>query len=96
MQKYAAYSSVRKLAKAAKLSPSNVRKFLFSKISFTRFTQATRKFKTMRAYARFKDEIWCMDLAYVDEFAKDNNGVNYLLVCQKLFDTFVYAKGMKT
>ena len=28
-----------------------------------------------RAFARFKDEIWCMDLAYVGKLAKDNNGV---------------------
>ena len=35
-----------------------------------------------------------MDLAYVDELAKDNNGVNYLLVRQELFDGTVDAKGM--
>ena len=37
-----------------------------------------------------------MDLAYVDELAKDNNGVKYLLVRQDLFDRTVDAKGMKT
>ena len=81
-QGFAAYGSVRNLAKAAKLSPSKVREFLHSKTSYTRFTQATRKFKRMRAFARFKSEIWCMDLAYVDKLAKDNNGVKYLLVRQ--------------
>ena len=50
----------------------------------------------MRAFARFKNEIWCMDLAYVDKLAKDNNGVKYLLVRQDLFDRTVDAKGMKT
>ena len=49
----------------------------------------------MRAFARFKNEIWCMDLAYVDKLAKDNNGVKYLLVRQDLFDRIVDAKGMK-
>ena len=57
---------------------------------------ATRKFKRMRAFARFKKEIWCMDLAYVDKLAKENNGVKYLLVRQDLFDRTVNAKGMKT
>ena len=75
-QGFAAYGSVRNLAKAAKLSPSKAREFLNSKISYTRFTQATRKFKRMRAFARFKDEIWCMDVAYVDKLPKDNNGVS--------------------
>ena len=95
-QGFAAYGSVRYLPKAAKLSPSKVREFLLSKTSYTRFTQATRKFKRMRAFARFKGEIWCMDLAYVDKLAKDNNGVKHLLVRQELFDRTVDAKGMKT
>ena len=50
----------------------------------------------MKAFARFKNEIWCMDLAYVDKLAKYNNGVKYLLVRQDLFDRTVDAKGMKT
>ena len=50
----------------------------------------------MKAFARFKNEIWCMDLAQVDKPAKDNNGVKYLLVRQDQFDRTVDAKGMKT
>ena len=65
-QRFTAYGSVLNLAKAAELSPSRVTEFLHSKTSYTGFTQATRKFKRMRAFASFKGEIWCMDLAYVD------------------------------
>ena len=50
----------------------------------------------MKAFARFKNEIWCMELAYVDKLAKDNNGVKYVLVRQDLFDRTVDAKGMKS
>ena len=50
----------------------------------------------MRAFARLRNEIWCMDLAYVDKFAKENNGVKYLLVRQDLFDGTVNARGLKT
>ena len=92
----AAYGSVRNLAKASRLPVSKVRQFLYSKASYTKFTLAARKFKRMRAFARFKNEIWCMDLAYVDKLAKENNGVKYLLVRQDLFDRTVNAKGMKT
>ena len=95
-QGFAAYGSVRNLAKAAKLSPLKVREILHSKTSYTRFTQATGKFKRITAFARFKKEIWCMDLAYVDKLAEDNNGVKYLLVRQGLFDRTVDAKRMKT
>ena len=95
-QGFAAYGSVHNLAKAAKLSQLKVREFLHSKTSYIRFTQATRKYKRMRTFARFKNEIWCMDLAYVDRLAKKNSGVKYLLVHQDLFDRTVNAKGMKT
>ena len=50
----------------------------------------------MKAFARHKNEIWCVDLAYVDELTKDKNGVKYLLVRQDLFDRSVDAKGVKT
>ena len=92
----AAYGSMRNLVKASNLSVSKVRQFLHSKPSYTKFTLPTRKFKRMKAVARFKNEIWCMNLAYVDRLAEDNNGVRYLLVRQNLFDRNVDAKGMKT
>ncbi len=92
----AAYGSVRNLAKASRLPVSKVRQFLHSKDSYTKFTLAARKFKRMRAFTRFRNEIWCMDLAYVDKLSKEKNGVNYLLVRQDLFDRTVNAKGMKT
>ena len=92
----AAYGSVLNLSKASRLPVSKVRQFLHSKDSYTKFTLAARKFKRMRAFARFRNEIWCMDLAYVDKLAKENNGVKYLLVRQDLFDRTVKAKGMKT
>ena len=95
-QGFAAYGSVRNLTKAAKLSQSKVRDFLHSKTSYTTITKATRKFKRMRAFARFKNDIWCMNLAYVHKLSQDNNGVKCLLVHQDLFDRTVDAKGMKT
>ena len=95
-QSAVAYGSVRKLSKASRLPVSKVREFLHSKDSFTKFTLAARKIKRWRAFARFRNEIWCMDFAYVDKLAKENNGVKYLLVRQDLFDRTVNAKGMKT
>ena len=91
----AAYGSVRNLAKASRIPVSNVRQFSHSKDSYTKFTLTARKFKRMRAFARFKNEIWCMDRAYVDKLAKQSNGVKYLLVRQDLFDRTVNAKVMK-
>ena len=92
----AAYCSVRNLGKASRLPVSKVRQCLHSKDSHTKFTLAAWKFKRMRAFARFRNEIWCMDLAYVDKLSKENNGLKYLFVRQDLFDRTVNAKGMKT
>ena len=50
----------------------------------------------MKAFAKFKNEILCLDRAYVDKLAKDNNGVKYLLLFQVVFDRTVDGKGMKT
>ena len=91
-----AYVSVRNLAKASRLPVLNVRQFVHSKDFLTKFTLAARTFKRKGAFARFRNEIWCMDLAYVDKLAKENNGVKYLLVRRDLFDRTVNAKGMKT
>ena len=92
----AAYGSVRNLRKASNLSVSEVRHFLHSKPSYTEFILVPRKFKQMKAFARFKNEIWCLDLACVDKLANDNNSVNSLLVRQDLFGRTVDAKGMQT
>ena len=50
----------------------------------------------MKAFASFKNEVWCMDWACVDKLAQYNNGLMYLLVLQDLFDRTEDAKGMKT
>ena len=95
-QSAAAYSSVRTLTKASRLPVSKVRQFFHSKASYTEITLATRKFKKTNAFARFRNKIWCMNLAHVDKMAKENNSVKSLLVSQDLFDGTVNAKGMKT
>ena len=91
----AAYGSVKNLTKASKRPVSKVQYFLHSKSSCRRLYQATRQFRRMEAFTRFKNEIWCMYLAFVDKLAEYNNGVKYLLVRQNMFDRTVDAKGLK-
>ena len=67
MQDGAAYGSVRNLVKASNLSLSKVRHFLNSETSHRILTLYTPKFKRMKAFAKFRNEIRCMDLAYVDQ-----------------------------
>ena len=88
-----AYGSLLNLVKASKMPVSKVRPFLQSRPSFTKFTLATRKIKRMKAFDRFKIEIW---FVYADKPAKNINCVQYLLVRQDVFDRTVDAKRMKT
>ena len=92
----AAYESVRNLVKTSNLPVSKVRQFLHSKPSYTNFALAMRNFKKMKAFARLKNEIWCMELGNVDKLAKDNSGVKFLLIRQDLLDRSVNANGVKT
>ena len=48
-------------------------------------TLPTGDFKKMKAFARFKNKTWCMDLAHVDQFAEVRNGEMCLIVRQNLF-----------
>ena len=58
----AAYGFARNSLKTSNLPLSKVKQFLPSKLSYTKFTLATRKFKKTKAFARLKDEFWCTDL----------------------------------
>ena len=87
----AAYGSVHNLVKADTLPVSRERQFFHSKRSYTTFTLAKLRFKRLNAIARLKKEIWCKDIEYVDRLAEVNNGVEYLLVRQDVFDGNVNA-----
>ena len=87
---------LRNLVKAGNLPVPKVKQFLHTKPSYTKFIFTTREFKRLKAFARFKKEIWCMDLPYVDKLANNNNGVKYLLVREDLFERTVDARGTKT
>ena len=50
----------------------------------------------MKALARFKNEIWYMNLAYVERRVKGNNGIKYPLVRQDMIVRTADAEGMKT
>ena len=51
----AAFASVRIILKTSNLPVPKVRQFLHSKPSYAKFTLATRKFKRVKAFARFKN-----------------------------------------
>ena len=85
----AVYSSIQNFSKASGLTKKKVEQFLQTKISYTKFGPPVRRFRRLQAFSKNINEIWCMDLAFVDKLASQNKGVKYL-------SRFVRVQTMKT
>ena len=92
----AAYSFECDSVEICHLAVSTVENFLHSNRSLTNFTPATPKFGKMKAFAGSKDQIWYMDIAYVDKRATDNNVVKCLVVRQDVPDRTADVKSRET
>ena len=92
----AAYGSVQNLQKASGLSKKKVTDFLYRKNSYTKFRQAFRHFKRLPAFAKRINEIYCLDLAFMDKLSEFNNDVKYLLICVDVFSRSVRVQSMKS
>ena len=92
----AAYVSIKNLQKASGLSKKKVADFLHSKDPYTKYRHSTRHHKRLPAFAKRINEIWCLDLAFLDKLSDTNNRVKYLLVCVDVFSRFVRAQPMKS
>ena len=49
-----------------------------------------------KPYAKRTNEIWCLDLAFMDKLSEFNNGVKYLLICVDVFSRLVRVQSMKS
>ena len=92
----AKYGSVQNLQKASGLSKKKVTDFLYRKNPYTKIRQAIRHFKRLPAFAKRINEIWCLDLSFMDKLSEFNNGVKYLLICVDIFSRFVRVQSMKS
>ena len=92
---YSGYGSVANLTKSTGLPLKTVKNYLHSKDSYTLYRNATRKFKRLKVYARYINDIWCMDLAFVDKLSSENRGIKYFLVSVDIFSRFVRVEPMK-
>ena len=92
----AAIGSVRNLQNANGLSRGRVIFFLDTKNSYTKYRQATRYFRRLSAFAKRRNEIWCLDLAFMDKMSEFNNGVKFLLIYVDVFFRFVRVQPIKS
>ena len=71
----AAYGSARNLQATSKMPKAKIDTFLQQKDAHTKYRQIQRKFPRLKVIAYEINEIWSIDVAYVDKLAKYNNGV---------------------
>lgn len=77
------------------MSRDKVLQYLHSSDTYTKYRTAKRKFPRLKTIVFRINEIWCIDLAYVDKLAKSNDGVNYLMVAVDVMSRFVRVQPMK-
>ena len=92
----AAFGSVRNHQKASGLSRGKVNSFLHTKNSYTKYRQATQNLRRLPSFAKRINEIWCLDLAFMDKLSEFNHRVKYLLICVDVFFRFVRVQPMKS
>ena len=91
----AAFGSIANLTKASGLPRSNVVQYLQSKAPYTKYKQFRKTFSRLKAVAYRINEIWSVDVAYMDKIAKHNNGVEYLLVAVDVLSRYLIVQPMK-
>ena len=57
--------------------------------------QIIRKFKKIKLYSSFRDNIWGVDLADIQSLSKYNKGIKYLLCATGLFSKYAWVVPLK-
>ena len=84
------------LYQASKLSKAKVDYFLHQKNAHTKYRQVRKRFPRLKVVAYDINEIWSIDVAYVDKIAKFNNGVKYLLVAVDVLPRYLRVVPMRS
>ena len=93
---FSAYGSRQNLQKATKLTVKKVDDFLQGKNTYTKvFIPQRRSYPRLTTLAFDIDDIWCMDVAYVDKVAMPIDGVKFLLVCVDVLSRYLRVEPLK-
>ena len=92
----AAHGSVKNLQKSTNLKPSKVKLFLEGQNAHTKHKKYRNRFPTLKIIAYNINEIWSLDLAYVDKLAKENKDVKYLLVAVGCLSRYLRVESLKS
>ena len=90
---HASFSSLDKLYRIAKkefpgITRNEIKQWADTNLSYSLHKPSRMNFKCNEIYAPEIDCLWEADLAFVQDMAKENDGVNYLLVAIDVFLSF--------
>ena len=91
----AAFGSIANLKKASGFTRGKIVRYLQSKAPYTKYRQFRENFPRLKAVAYRINEIWSVDVAYMDKVAQHNNGVKYLLVAVDVLSRYLRVQPMK-
>ena len=96
----ASFSGLDKLYRTAKkdfpsITCNEIKQWAENNLSYSLHKPSRRNFKHNKVYAPEIDRLWEADLAFVHDVAKENDGVNYLLVVIDVFSKFLWVRPMK-
>ena len=92
----AAFGSVANIKEESGLSHKKIEQFLQSKNSYTKYRQFQKTFPRLKVVAYRINEIWSMDVAYMDKIANQNNGFQNLLVAVGVLSLYFRVQPLRT
>ena len=72
-----------------------IQKWAETNLSYSLHKPSRRTVKCNKVYAPEIDSLWEVDLAFIQDVAKENDGVNYLLVVIDVLSKYVWVRSMK-
>ena len=91
-----AFGSRQNLIKATKCSAKQVDKYLHGSETYTKFKMAKKRFPRLKVISYRLNEIWSIDLADMQQLAKENSGIRYLFVAVDTLSRFLWVSGVKS
>ena len=91
----AAFGSIANLKEVSGFTRGKIVRYLQSKAPYTKYRQFRKSFPRLKAVAYRINEIWSVDVAYMDKVAQHNNGVKYLLVAVDVLSRYLRVQPMK-
>ena len=92
----ASFGSPKRLKTQSILSFGKFKMYLETKSSFTKYRSIRLRFPRLKVIVKDINEIWSVDLAYVDKLAKYNRSVKYLLVAVDCLSRYLRVEPLKT